>query len=1583
MSKGPPKKKELSSSRVTSSQGQTPNKEVSSLVASASEGPGELRRCRYPIWPEWSEAEVNTEKWDAAKGAKDGKMGKSPFLPFFEDPEGKVELPLLLKVHSWKRPSEHILTKTAALKSTLQRDCTRTECSTIPPVIVENESSFDLTAANEHLLCSELFRWIVSEIYIVWKIYNGTSVEQGSDVWKPWEHIYSLCKVVKGHMPLYNVYGKYVVKLYWMGCWRKIMVDDALPFDEDNNLLLPATTNQSELWPMLLAKAIIKLANTDVVSGQRKELGEFTVIHALTGWIPELIPLQSRYLGKVWDFLKDTVPKFQYVEESSEEKPLTRETSGVRESRHNECKGESPTATRTPEKSKDSAKKKGKDADKDRKSSQPNAVQPNNTNQPTTDSISPTPAPEMVVCASYQPLHLLEKKTSVLGQMADSSERLRHYGLSRLYSHPVLVTRTRACPLVAPPKPPAVPRWKLIRPRKETTITDEPREPAVVKPEQFIEISSPFLNYRLLTMPAEMEAQQSSHRKRACSSTLASFAETEESESRGAPEPSTAQHSINSLYEVDTAEVIADDKKKDDNTTNDQEVCETAPATERSKQAKEPSPALLKSQDLFVSEKPMLQESWVDLDDFSKCFQTLVVFHKPNTYPNHFQKSHFKSTISSKVSSMTLNCPVGSTHSAATPVRHPGSSAAAHIQSPDEKGSHYLLVDSLQPSHILISFSALVHWGETADEKKESPVCRSGVLIAEPYSWKSLLHQLPVLHIQTTACKAALLVLPPGRHVLCIHTRAPLGYHVHLYSMAPFVFGDEETVMPHLDKESVRFCEQALSILRALGRVVSSFSDELELPAATRALGDAHCPAQLSTVGGLRDHQRVFNEAVYHMICVALDRKLSAEELFAVQALTNDPSLSTSETRGPSSTDCEAPEGWGSRKPTEQEIQAVRILQAGFKGHLVREILNSTKPGTKENLSASKTLQEMWASVESDAEKHAVSLLRYIFSNDERTAELYPCQEDEWTRITFTDYSVPLPELANSWILVFREVFLVPKEMLLVAKVYSPVSSCLLHVIDNNTGEELPRIFQRVEPHVYKHNQRGYTFVAEAHTPDTPLVGAKWRMRLIGSCDLPDLAREAPLNNFSVKEFRDYYIPNDRNVICRYSVKVTADHAGTVQFQTSKPDVHIRLSVLDHEEVVASNTGKGHVVIPVYHFHPSNSASCGPPQADGKQIQEEARVTGSTQGGGGQEGMSMETPHLTDQTQNQPLTQTQPPMETMGHKYIVVAEVLHKSWALNNSQMAFVHTLRDLERNEMKVHGEKHDDPATPVSGEAQSSEGQKSSTPKGSRKGKGDKDKDKPPAKPGSRMETSLDQSKPYWTLRVVSDQCDAEVIEVRKDTERLDEIRAMKQAWETAEPGRCIKALQSRLQFINKLLRGANADTPTDGTESGEPAIHPLSPDAHMSLSNQELALLSQPDPSQHHLPMDYTPFIRRQREVPVLKDQVMEEAQRRERLEQIQGFRLVRDTVLEHRRQEQANRKELKRRQLEMYDGLQVALGVQRQKVLAAREVFRNRLLEAELRRQEEEEVALEAARQLELEKNAAQQPSKQAKSASKKK
>ncbi len=37
-----------------------------------------------------------------------------------------------------------------------------------------------------------------------------------------------------------------------------------------------------------------------------------------------------------------------------------------------------------------------------------------------------------------------------------------------------------------------------------------------------------------------------------------------------------------------------------------------------------------------------------------------------------------------------------------------------------------------------------------------------------------------------------------------------------------------------------------------------------------------------------------------------------------------------------------------------------------------------------------------------------------------------------------------------------------------------------------------------------------------------------------------------------------------------------------------------------------------------------------------------------------------------------------------------------------------------------------------------------------------------------------------------------------MKKDTERADEIRAMKKAWEDAEPGRAAKASQSRATYL-----------------------------------------------------------------------------------------------------------------------------------------------------------------------------------------
>ena len=55
-------------------------------------------------------------------------------------------------------------------------------------------------------------------------------------------------------------------------------------------------------------------------------------------------------------------------------------------------------------------------------------------------------------------------------------------------------------------------------------------------------------------------------------------------------------------------------------------------------------------------------------------------------------------------------------------------------------------------------------------------------------------------------------------------------------------------------------------------------------------------------------------------------------------------------------------------------------------------------------------------------------------------------------------------------------------------------------------------------------------------------------------------------------------------MVCRYSVKVTEDHLASVQVNTSKLDVYIKLVILDNEIEVASTQGKGHAVIPSFIF---------------------------------------------------------------------------------------------------------------------------------------------------------------------------------------------------------------------------------------------------------------------------------------------------------------------------------------------------------------------------------------------------------------
>lgn len=118
------------------------------------------------------------------------------------------------------------------------------------------EKTSKLFQSNRHLLSSRMMIHLLSVFHFMYDQGKSTKQSPGEEFCL-WDSIYPKGK---DGLPMYNPSGRYAVKLFWLGAWRKIIVDDRIPCSADGKPIVVSSPLISELWPVLITKAILKIA---------------------------------------------------------------------------------------------------------------------------------------------------------------------------------------------------------------------------------------------------------------------------------------------------------------------------------------------------------------------------------------------------------------------------------------------------------------------------------------------------------------------------------------------------------------------------------------------------------------------------------------------------------------------------------------------------------------------------------------------------------------------------------------------------------------------------------------------------------------------------------------------------------------------------------------------------------------------------------------------------------------------------------------------------------------------------------------------------------------------------------------------------------------------------------------------------------------------------------------------------------------------------------------------------------------------------------------------------------------------------
>ena len=110
---------------------------------------------------------------------------------------------------------------------------------------------------------------------------NENKNDDNDNIRYPWNLIYPQSE--ETGLPIKSENNLYFVKLFFCGEWRSILIDDNVPMFDDK-FIFPTIADSNEVWPQLLAKAILKFL---ILSNRlNEELYVPLIVQLLTSFVP-------------------------------------------------------------------------------------------------------------------------------------------------------------------------------------------------------------------------------------------------------------------------------------------------------------------------------------------------------------------------------------------------------------------------------------------------------------------------------------------------------------------------------------------------------------------------------------------------------------------------------------------------------------------------------------------------------------------------------------------------------------------------------------------------------------------------------------------------------------------------------------------------------------------------------------------------------------------------------------------------------------------------------------------------------------------------------------------------------------------------------------------------------------------------------------------------------------------------------------------------------------------------------------------------------------------------------------------------